>query len=179
MLRKKSMNYQGMLRNYRKIYLPRTDGEIEYYRNRPDLRSALISAAKAFNQDEKKHGHQWRIRKSAIDQVQIILLDSFDQIEQTKDFEELISLLEWLLGGVSGIGELYIYDTALRIGAKLGFMPDKVYLHASTRKGAAALGLSSRVRALDLSMFPDELQVLLPYQLEDVLCIYFKPKKKK
>jgi len=38
--------------------------------------------------------------------------------------------------GIPGIGELAIYDTALRIAAKLRFEPAVVFLHAGTRIGA-------------------------------------------
>jgi hypothetical protein len=41
-----------------------------------------------------------------------------------------------------------MYDTALRIGAKLKLFPTKVYLHAGTRLGARALGLDDSAATL-------------------------------
>jgi predicted kinase len=70
------------------------------------------------------------------------------------------------------IGELYVYDTALRIGAKLNLFPARVYLHAGTRQGARALGLDARADALDMADLPREFHVLKPYEVEDVLCIF-------
>jgi hypothetical protein len=76
------------------------------------------------------------------------------------------------LQGIRGLGHLYTYDTALRIGAKLDLLPEKVYLHAGTRKGAKALGLDWKARALEVASIPDELHELEPREIEDFLCIY-------
>ncbi|MEK7411500.1 MAG: hypothetical protein AAB327_09000, partial [Actinomycetota bacterium] len=43
------------------------------------------------------------------------------------------------VGHFDDLGPLYVYDTALRIGAKKGQMPKVVYLHAGTREGAKKL----------------------------------------
>jgi hypothetical protein len=63
---------------------------------------------------------------------------------------------------VTGIGELYVYDTALRIGAKLGVFPEKVYLHAGTRIGVRNLGLDARRTALRMASLPRALRRLKP-----------------
>lgn len=73
---------------------------------------------------------------------------------------------------VSGSDELYVYDTTLRIGAKLGLLPKKVYLHAGTRVGAKALGFDGNARTLEISVLPKELRQLEPHEIEDALCIF-------
>ncbi|HQM80509.1 MAG TPA: hypothetical protein PLX02_02700 [Syntrophorhabdaceae bacterium] len=73
---------------------------------------------------------------------------------------------------IPGIGELAVYDTALRIGAFLRIEPSKVFLHAGTRTGARALGLETSAEFLEVSSVPSEFQVLKPSEIEDVLCIY-------
>jgi hypothetical protein len=67
-------------------------------------------------------------------------------IGTANSFADLIGIVASIAEGVSGLGELYIYDTALRIGAKSGLEPDMVYLHAGTRKGAKALGLDASMK---------------------------------
>jgi hypothetical protein len=67
---------------------------------------------------------------------------------------------------------LYSYDTAVHIGAKLGLMPDEVYLHSGTRKGARALGLPYRQPTLQISSLPIALHQLAGYEIEDFLCIF-------
>jgi hypothetical protein len=73
---------------------------------------------------------------------------------------------------VRGIGELYAYDTALRLGAHLRLLPRHVYLHAGTRRGARALGLDHRAKSLATTSLPAALRRLRPHEIEDVLCIY-------
>src|ERR1700730_9584939 len=73
---------------------------------------------------------------------------------------------------VPGIGELYVYDTALRLGAKLGVFPEKVYLHACTRIRVRNLGLDARSTALRMASLRRALRSLKPREVEDVLCIF-------
>jgi len=70
------------------------------------------------------------------------------------------------------IGPLTVYDTALRIGARLGLSPQKVYLHAGTRHGAAVLGFGPDRPSISLSELPKPLDELNAEEAEDVLCIY-------
>jgi hypothetical protein len=100
------------------------------------------------------------------------LLKNENVIEKCQDFDELHDLLERLLAPITGIGELYVYDTALRIGAKLDMLPTKVYLHAGTRIGAQALGFHSKTKVLEVSQLPKWLHQLEPFEIEDVLCIF-------
>ena len=51
-------------------------------------------------------------------------------------------------------------------------MPERVYLHRGTRKGARALGLDWRADSLDPRVLPKELADLEPREIEDFLCIY-------
>ena len=44
------------------------------------------------------------------------------------------------------MGELVVYDTALRIGARFGLEPEKVYVHRGTREGVRKLGLDAALR---------------------------------
>jgi hypothetical protein len=59
-------------------------------------------------------------------------------MEKANDFGDLFHLVGAALDSIHGLGELYVYDTSLRIGAKLNLFPDRVYLHAGTRLGAGA-----------------------------------------
>ncbi len=165
------MDAKSILRAYTNKYRSNTLRELDWYRNQPTLHMAIENAALAINECGKKHSHQWRIRREVLEQARIILVAHKLQIEQTTDFDELHNLVDTLLLSVWGIGELYIYDTALRIGAKLGYLPQKVYLHAGTRKGAIALDYKNR-NAIEISELPDAFQQLEPFEVEDILCIF-------
>jgi len=118
-----------------------------------------------------------RLSQTTLEQARDILLKNEEQICRSQDFDDLFLLLERLLSSVKGLGELYIYDTALRIGSKIGVSPERVYLHAGTRLSAKALGLDSRMKTLEVSQLPEWLQQLQPNEIEDMLCI-FKDKLK-
>src|SRR5262245_48111916 len=88
------------------------------------------------------------------------LLEDSESLEAAETFHELFELVESIIGSIYRIGELAVYDTALRIGVRLGLEPKKVYLHRGTRRGATALGLGRRRPWLHVSELPTELQVL-------------------
>lgn len=166
------MSIQSIVRYYSLHIRPHANAELNWFKQQPTLEKAIYFAALAINSDGKRYSHQRRLRQTALKQAHKILQANRPQLEQCKDFDELYSLLERLLIPIKGIGELYVYDTALRIGAKLGLLPQKVYLHAGTRIGAQALGFDGKSKALDVSQLPIELHQLEPHEIEDVLCIF-------
>jgi len=120
----------------------------------------------------RRFNHQFRLTKEALNNATAALTASTAAIERCNDFEQLITLIEDLVGEITRIGELYIYDTALRIGAKRGIEPELVYLHAGTREGAKALGFDGNRKSIHRSELPTALQSLRPREIEDLLCIY-------
>ena len=60
-------------------------------------------------------------------------------IRVCESFDKLQDLIKETMKDILGIGDLYCYDTTLRIGAKLRLHPQTVLLHAGTRKGAALI----------------------------------------
>jgi hypothetical protein len=152
---------------------PIAKAELDWFRKQPDLTTALEKAAFAKSNDNgKRYNHQRRLQLATLELANQAMLTHFKSIEHSTSFDNLFALFESILGPIRGIGELYIYDTALRVGAKLNILPTKVYLHAGTRTGAKALGLDSKAKSLEISLLPIELQTLEPYELEDVLCTF-------
>lgn len=152
---------------------PRAHAELDWFIRQPALRDAIENAALARNIMGKRYSHQRRIKKAAIKEAFSLLTGASERIRRSRNFAELFQMMNELLEDVPGIGELYIYDTSLRIGAKLNLYPKKVYLHAGTRRGARALGLKADT-SLNVPDLPSEFRCLLPYEIEDVLCIFKK-----
>ena len=143
---------------------------MDYYANLPSLRETIARAARAERPDGKRHDHQTRIRRRALQRVERILEAA--SLRLCTDFEYLHGFLSRTIGTIPGIGELMVYDTALRIGAQLGFEPTAVYLHRGTRIGAAGLGLDTARPFIELHELPAELRSLRPQEIEDCVCIY-------
>ena len=111
-------------------------------------------------------------KDDTLGKARTVLLKNSNGIAKVESFEDLFGLVHHLLSPISGVGELYIYDTTLRIGVKMGFLPQKVYLHAGTRFGAKNLGPDYNGVSLEVASVPREFQELSAHEIEDVLCIY-------
>jgi hypothetical protein len=160
--------FEDFKRRYRDCVVP-DDG---YFKGL-SLKAAITKAALAENETGGRYSHQRRISKTAIEGAKENLLANEAAIEAATDFDDLLARVQAILAGVDGVGELYCYDTANRIGIKLGKIPHKVYLHRGTREGAAAIDPAFRKRdSLEIGELPDDLRNESASDLEDFLCIY-------
>ncbi len=165
------MDIKSIISHYRKKHLLSALAELGYYRTLPDLYICCHKAALAINHKGKRYKHQARISKTTLSNARSILLNNAKLIEEVKNFDELIALIDNLLKSVKGIGELYIYDTSIRIGSHIGYLPNKIYLHADARTGARRLGFKNRI-SIEMTEFKNEFQYLEPFEVEDILCLY-------
>ena len=133
---------------------------------------AIDAAARAVDSRGKRYRHQSRIRRTAIAQAKPVLLKAKQHIEACKTFDDLFDTIVSALEGIEWLGELYYYDTALRLGFYRHITPTKVYLHAGARNGARALGLDHRVPFVEISSVPKQLRHFQPHEIEDFFCIY-------
>lgn len=166
------MTLKAIARTYLRRVKPRAQREIDWFAHQPSLDAAIEKAALAVNSRGKRYSHQRRLKKAALKQALRTLLSESEAMEQTRDFDDLFRIVGVAVKPIPGIGELYVYDTSLRIGAKLNKFPTRVYLHAGTRRGARALGLDDSAATLKVSALPRELRILEPHELEDVLCLF-------
>ncbi len=166
------MDVPTVIRHYGVFHRKRKQGELDWFRDQPSLEAAIGQAALSLDRRGKRLSHQRRIRACSLQEAKGVLLAIIPDLRNSSDFDQLLELIEEALVPVEGVGALYAYDVAERIGAKLGMEPQKVYLHAGTSVGAARLGMDASARAIEVSAFPMELQQLRASELEDVLCIY-------
>jgi hypothetical protein len=166
------MKLRDIVKDYSRNNRCRPNDELRWFRRQPTLGSAIQFAGLAEDKNRRRFSHQRRLSKASLRSARNSLLRNKSKIAGCKNFDELHTLLGRLLRQTEGIGELYIYDTAFRIGAKLGLLPVKIYLHAGTRVGARALGCNAGQKEIEVSDLPRELRRLKPYEIEDLLCIY-------
>ncbi len=168
----KNMNWDVIIRHYQINHRPDLQRQIDWFRRQPSLEHAIKNACYALNEKGKRYSHQNRIKLIPMQSAYKTLFEESDQITQCGSFHALWIIIK-RLKKIKGIGELYIYDTALRIGAYLNLYPQKIYLHAGTRKGANNYGFNTANRDwLEMSEMPKELKGLEPREIEDILCIY-------
>jgi hypothetical protein len=161
-----------IVQHYIENYRQKASNELAYYGSSSSLSETIRLAANAILKDGKRHDHQRRIPGSALARLGRRLLAIEQNVEASKSFADLFGLIKDTAKDLKYIGELTIYDAALRIGAKLGQDPQEVYLHAGTRKGAAILGIDTARESVAPTSLPSAFKELKPYEMEDVLCIY-------
>jgi hypothetical protein len=145
--------------------------EIGQFQELSTLREAIVLAASGRDVRGNHFNHQKRILKSVDSAATASLLSIEEGMSQAASFDELLWQVQSVLRDVRGVGELYEYDVAFRIGARLGLMPAAVYPHADVREGVKALDFSGRERLIEMDRFPRPLQTLSPWELESFLCI--------
>lgn len=160
----------AIVRAYKMRFRRNTQEELGSYAAEATLAAAVRRASLAQRPDGRRYDHQRRLPMAVLREASDRLEGA--RLEVARDFGELHHLVEQAIGLIPGIGELTVYDTALRIGAKLRLKPDRVYLHRGTREGARALGLNWRLPQLALSEVPRALHGLEPHEIEDCLCIF-------
>lgn len=170
--RKRPSRLDELADDYAQCHRPGAQKQLEYFRTLKTDEEAVSRAALAQLCNDKRHPHQYRIARSALEESRARLLKNLAQLRSINSFDDLIEMVEEVSGSIPGIGELAVYDTALRIGARFGVEPRRVYLHAGTRKGAKALGLDGNRHALEMDEFPAPLRKLKAREVEDLLCIY-------
>jgi len=167
----KYKNLAEMVAEYIECKRPEKEKDREHFGKMP-LDAAVENAALAKDREGKRSGHHRRRTKAQLSSGKAKLSRKLAQISGCKDFDELHDLVVGVTTEVKGLGPLYAYDTAYAIGIRLRLPPQKVYLHAGTRKGAKALKLRWRLPYIELSEMPHELLALEPAEIEDFLCIY-------
>lgn len=138
----------------------------------PSFELMLLHAARATDERGKRFDHQRRHPSAVLARAHKALLLIASELMGCKRFDDLHQRIAQAIAPIDRLSEMYVYDTAVRIGAYLGFAPQSVYLHRGTREGARALGLNVAKGYLDVHELPLALSALSPNEIEDYLCIY-------
>lgn len=144
----------------------------EFYERQPTLAGAIEKAGMAMRAPGKRCSHHTRKPVALLREATRRLLEIEAALASASDFEALMECVDAAVADLRGLGDLYTYDTTLRIGYKLRILPNRVYLHAGTRAGAAALGLDVKRATIPRREFPPPLSRFSAAAIEDVLCIY-------
>lgn len=164
---------RAVVQDYIGRHRPRALAELQAYRDAPSLETVVRQAALTLLPSGKRDPHHTRRSQAVLDEAAARLLARLDAIEAAPDFARLLEVVTKAVRALTGLGKLYCYDTALRIGAKKGVAPTRVYLHSGTSAGAQLLGFQTHGRvAIDVADLPAPLRVLAAYEIEDVLCIH-------
>jgi len=149
------------------------DNVVKYVLKQKNIEEAINTAVISRDENDNLHPHQYRIYNYVYENFIQNLLFVKDKINNSKNFDELIRIIEKYKP--SGAGELFCYDVALRIGHYLKLLPDRIYIHAGTRIGLQNL-LKRKIyeKQIKKEILPEPFRSsdLTPGQLEDFFCIF-------
>ena len=158
--------------DYIERHRPRATRELRYFQLVRSDEEAISRAALAQLPNGKRHPHQRRIPRATLEESKRRLLENLPLLREAATFDDLLDLIDALIRPIANVGDLTVYDTALRIGARFALEPEKVYLHAGTRDGARALGFDGNRHVIEMDELPAPIQRLTAREAEDLLCIY-------
>ncbi|WP_322014909.1 hypothetical protein [Paraburkholderia sp. J12] len=170
--KKNFRSLEQMVRSYIRDHRPIEQQEWDFFEKAPSFDIALENAALAKNQKGQRFSHQYRLTRANLKRAHETLKKHRPQIEEAESFDDVFKIVEGIVAEIPGLGELYTYDTALRISAALQIKPEHVYLHAGTKVGAKRLGIDTKRVFIHRSDLPNDLQQLKPHEIESFLCIY-------
>jgi hypothetical protein len=124
--------------------------------------------------DGTMHPHQRTASSRSLDELTTRLLEAETDIAGCTSFDELHSLVRRRTRSVRGIGELTVYDVALRTGMwpGLSLEPALVYLPFRASSSLRALGVEQTRGTAEMSAFPPEFAPLHPREVTDLLCAF-------
>jgi len=176
--RERKAPLQDIFSCYKRSIVGRDNSHIEDCRRKATLKETIKQAALSINNQGIRHGHQWEIRENKLTEFSAALVRIEANIQAARNFDDLVHII-----GDAGIfreDTLIVYDTAIRIGAKLGMEPRiKIYLHSGSLEGAKALYKRNGMRLPrethvykdEVERLPDTIKGLQPAQWEDFFCI--------
>lgn len=162
---------EDVVNDYISEHRPRVTREMNFYARQPSLEAAIEVAGLAHLYG-KRHAHQRRIPATVLQHARDRLLEAADDLQDCKSFDELFHLVEAIIRPIEGIGELAVYDAALRLGAYMKLAPELVYIHMGARTGFKNLGLHHGQTVISPADLPEAFRWLEPREIEDCLCIY-------
>ena len=167
-----SASNQELVQHYIRYRRPILEIELKEFSRQDTFYAALEIAVHARNAKGKRFDHQRRLKRHVIPKVWEISRYREPQLQECKTFQELFGQIESMMNNVPNAGDLYKYDTALRIGAYLDLAPEKVYLQTGALEGARRLLPGTKSRTLPKDAFPKEFQQLSCAEIENLLCAY-------
>lgn len=162
--------------------LPDLEDQRDYYENLNGLPEALYLAARGQLRNGNMDSHQYRVGYQNCKNGLVELQTKELEISQCHNFDQLFDITHKVAKDTKHLGDLWAYDTALRIGFYRKKYPKQVYIQAGVKKGTAKVisgGNWHKHRALAKSNFPDWISDKLePYQIENFLCVCGKSRRR-
>ena len=152
--------------------------ELERFFKSLSFMSAIEYAASGVTPHRKIHPHQRGIGVKQLRQSATVLKKYTSAIRKARSFADLYIITEAVRSQLRRLGDLWSYDTALRMAFNRGkaFYPQAVFVQKTIRKGIKKIfsKMPMKQRTFPLKIFPKEIQSLKPFEIEDFLSVWGK-----
>jgi hypothetical protein len=166
------MSLQSEITDYRETAL-RELQEYERFYKSLSFPAAIEYAASGVTPHRKIHIHQRKIGVKQLRQSAVQMKKFTPYIRKAKSFEELFMITEAVKSNMKGLGDLWSYDTALRMAFNRGktFYPKAVFVQGKVMRGVKRLfmRITEKGRTLPVKIFPKEIKQLKPFEIENFL----------
>jgi hypothetical protein len=171
------MNLASDIADYREAEL-RELHELQRFFKSLSFAAAIEYAASGVTPHRNIHPHQRRIAVKRLRQSAALLKNFTAFIRKAKSFADLFVIAEAVKSEVKGLGDLWSYDTALRMAFNRGktFYPQAVFVQGAVMKGVKKIfsKIPMSGRTLPIKIFPREIRQLKPFEAENFLSVWGK-----
>jgi hypothetical protein len=152
--------------------------ELERFFQSLSFQSAIEYAASGATPHRKIHPHQRGIGVKLLRQSAVMLKKYTPAIRKARSFANLFIITEAVKTDLKGLGDLWSYDTALRMAFNRGktFYPPAVFIQKGSMKGIRKIfsKMPMKQRTLPLKIFPKEMHSLKSFEIENFLSVWGK-----
>jgi hypothetical protein len=169
------MRLQSSIADYRENEM-RELHELMRFFKALSFHSAIEYAASGVTPHRKIHPHQRGIGVKQLRQSATLLKEYLSAIRKAKSFANLFFITEAVKSQLKGLGDLWSYDTALRMAFNRGrtFYPQAIYVQRGDMKGIRKIfsKMPMKQRILPVKIFPKEIRSLKPFEIENFLSVW-------
>jgi hypothetical protein len=171
------MSLQWAIADYRENELRELHELMRFFKSLP-FHSAVEYAASGVTPHRKIHPHQRGIGVKQLRKSAALLKEYTSDIRKAKSFSNLFLITEAVKSELKGLGDLWSYDTALRMAFNRGrtFYPQAVFVQGGVMKAIKKIFSKKLVkqRTLPVKIFPREIRTLKPFEIENFLTLWGK-----
>src|ERR1700682_4771433 len=161
------MSLQSDITDFRENQL-RELHELQRFFKSLSFAAAIEYAASGVTPHRKIHSNQRRIGVGRLRQSAAHLKKFTPFIRKAKSFADLLLITEAVKSNMKGLGDLWSYDTALRMAFNRGktFYPKTVFVQGAVVKGVKKIfsKMPMRGRTMPMKIFPKEIRRLKPFE---------------
>jgi hypothetical protein len=169
------MSLQAKIADYRENEMRELHELVRFFKS-VSFHSAIEYAASGVTPHRKIHPHQRGIGVKQLRRSAALLKEYTSTIRKAKSFENLIMITEAVKSELKGLGDLWSYDTALRMAFNRGktFYPQAIFVQRANMKGIRKifLRIPMKQRTLPVKIFPKEIRSLRPFEIENFLNVW-------